>query len=123
MKGPILLAVHDQPRELDVIRGELTSRYGTDYTVIFESSPLSALRRLDALRTTPDASVLILFAASDMATMTGVEFLERAHDLHRHAQRVLLIPWNNRSASKPVLRMITQGRFDRYATIPTRSPD
>ena len=123
MRGPILLAVHDQPRELDVLRQELTGRYGTDYTVVCESSPLSALERLDALQTTPDASVLILFAGSEMAAMTGSEFLERAHELHRHAHRVLLIPWSNRSASKSVLRMITQGRFDRYATVPTRSPD
>lgn len=28
-----------------------------------------------------------------------------------------------RSASKPILRMISQGRFDRYASIPQRSPD
>ena len=123
MKAPILLAVHDQARELDVIRRELTSRYGTDYTIICESSPRSALRQLDALRATPDASVLILFAASEMAAMTGSEFLDRAHELHPHAQRVLLTPWSNRSASKPVLRMITQGRLDRYATVPTRSPD
>jgi thioredoxin reductase (NADPH) len=39
------------------------------------------------------------------------------------AQRVLLIPWSNRSATKPLLRMISQGRFDRYTTVPTRSRD
>jgi thioredoxin reductase (NADPH) len=75
------------------------------------------------LRATTGAHVLILFAASQMAMMRGTEFLERAHELHPHAQRVLLIPWSNRSASKPVLRMLSQGRFDRYTTVPSRSPD
>jgi thioredoxin reductase (NADPH) len=121
---PTLLAVHDQPAALDVIRRELTGRYATHYEIISEPSPESALQRLDALRqATPEAPVLALFAASDMSAMTGVEFLERAHELHPHARRVLLIPWSNRSASKPILRLISQGRIDRYATTPGRSPD
>jgi len=119
----ILLAVLDQPRDRRAIQRELTSRYATDYEIICEASPLSALQRLDALRAAPDARVLIVFAAGQMAAMTGAEFLHRAHELHPHAQRVLLIPWSNRSTSKPVLKMISQGRFDGYATVPTRSAD
>ena len=120
---PILLAVHDEPRERAAIQRELTSRYATDYEIICEDSPVAALQRLDALRAMPGAAVLVLFAASDMAAMTGVEYLQRAHELYPHARRVLLIPWSNRSASKPVLRMISQGRFDRYASVPSQSPD
>jgi thioredoxin reductase (NADPH) len=120
---PILLAVHDEPRDRDAIQRELTSRYAADYEIICEDSPVSALQRLDALRATPGAAVLVLFAASDMAAMSGVEYLQRAHEQHPHARRVLLIPWSNRSTSKPILRMISQGRFDRYATVPGRSPD
>jgi thioredoxin reductase (NADPH) len=123
MVKPTLLAVLDQPRDRQVIQHELTSRYATDYEIICESSPLSALQRLDALRAAPETRVLIVFAAGQMAAMTGTEFLQRAHELHPHARRVLLIPWSNRSTSKPLLRMISQGRFDRYATVPTRSPD
>jgi thioredoxin reductase (NADPH) len=120
---PTLLAVHDQPAALDVIRRELVGRYADDYEIICEQSPDSALQRLDARRTTPDAPVLALFAASDMTAMTGVEFLQRAHEMHPHARRVLLLPRRNRSASKPILRLISQGQFDRYATVPIRSPD
>lgn len=124
MTMPILLAVDDQPGALDVIRRELTGRYATDYQIICEDSPISALRRLAALRRAPpDAAVLILFAASDMTAMTGIEFLQRAHEMHPHARRVLLIPRSNRSASKPILRLISLGRIDRYATAPSWSPD
>ena len=123
MPKPILLAVHEQTVDREAMRRELTSRYSTDYEIVCEASPESALNRLQELRATAEAHVLILFAASDMSTMPGTEFLERAHELHPHAQRVLVIPWSNRSASKPILRMISQGRFDRYATVPTRSPD
>ena len=124
MATSTLLAVHDEPAALDVLCRELTGRYGTDYEIICEQSPVSALRRLVALRQeTPEAPVLALFAASEMTEMTGVEFLQRAHETHRHARRVLLIPQSNRSASKPILRLISQGWIDRYATTPSRSPD
>jgi thioredoxin reductase (NADPH) len=120
---PVLLVVHDNPDELRLIHQELTDRYARDYEIVCTDSPASALHRLAALRAVPEAAVLILFAASEMRMMSGVEYLRRAHDLHPHAQRVLLIPWSNRSASKPVLRLITEGRIDRYAMIPVRTPD
>src|SRR5215204_7330747 len=120
---PTILAVLDDPRDWQAIHLDLTSRYATDYEIICESSPLRALQRLDALRAASDAIVLIVLAAGQMAAMTGTEFLQQAHELHPHAKRVLLIPWSNRSTSKPVLRMISQGRFDRYANVPARSPD
>ena len=123
MTKPILLAVHDRQPDLDLIQGVLASRYAVDYEIICEESPMSALQRLEALRKVPAGPVLVLFAGSDMEAMTGVEYLRRAHALHPHAHRVLLIPWANRSESKPILRMISQGRFDRYASIPHRSPD
>src|SRR3954471_5193444 len=123
MAKPMLLAVHDQPRDLKLIRHELTGRYAADYEIICSDSPASALTRLEAVRDTPGAEVLAVFAASEMTAMTGIEFLRQAGDLHPHAQRVLLIPFSNRSASKPILRLISDGRIDRYVTTPTRLPD
>lgn len=123
MPKPILLAVHEQLTDREALQRELASRYSPGYEIICEASPVSALRRLDVLRATAEANVLIVFAASQMATMPAAEFLEQARKLHPHAQRVLLIPWSNRSSSKAVLRMISQGRFDRYTTVPSRSPD
>src|SRR3954447_12339303 len=108
MAKPILLAVHDRPSDLERVHHELTSRYVADYDIICEQSPAAALARLDAVGDTPGAAVLALFAASEMTAMTGIEFLRRARDLHPHAQRVLLIPFSNRSASKPILRLISQ---------------
>ncbi len=123
MVKPILFAVHEQTRELETIQRELASRYGTDYEIICEESVASALVRLDDLRATAGPQVLVLFAAEEMNAMTGIEYLRRAHDMHPHAQRVLLIPWRNRPASKPILRAVSLGRIDRFATLPTNPPD
>src|SRR4051794_1686820 len=108
MPKPILLAVHDRPGDLERVQHELTSRYAADYEIVCSDSPASGLTRLEAARVTPGAAVLAVFAASEMTAMTGIEFLQRARDLHPHAQRVLLIPFSNRSESKPILRLISQ---------------
>jgi thioredoxin reductase (NADPH) len=123
MAKPVLMAVHEQTRELNVLQRELADRYAADYEIMCEASAASALERLDALRVTADAEVLAVFAADEMTRMTGIEFLLRAQQRHPHAQRVLLIPWGNRSASKPILKAVSLGRIDRYATLPSRFPD
>ncbi len=123
MAKPVLMAVLEQTRELNVLQRELAGRYAADYEIICKASAASALERLDVLRVTADAEVLAVFAAHEMTGMTGIQFLQRAHQRHPHAQRVLLIPWGNRSASKPILKAISLGRIDRYATVPSRFPD
>jgi thioredoxin reductase (NADPH) len=122
MTKPILLVVDDQARELETIQRELLKRYAADYEVIAEPSAEAALGRLAALQAT-GGRVAILLAALQMAVMIGIEYLERAHELHPQAKRVLLIPWGNRSATKPILKAISLGRIDRYTTKPRRSPD
>jgi thioredoxin reductase (NADPH) len=123
MAKPVLMVVHEQTHELNMLERGLAGRYAADYEIICEASAASALDRLDRLRMTADAEVLAVFAAHEMTGTTGIQFLQLAHERHPHAQRVLLIPWGNRSASKPILRAISLGRIDRYATLPRRFPD
>src|SRR2546430_6632219 len=123
MTKPILMAVHDHPRELATIQRKLLGRYAADYEVIAEASATAALERLEALGGTAAARVVVLLAAHAMTGMTGIEYLQRAHALHPRAQRVLLLPWGNRSAIKPILTAISRGQVDRYATQPSRPPD
>lgn len=123
MAKPVLMAVHEEARELTMLQWELASRYAADYEIVCEATAASALERLDVLRATGDAEVLVVFAAHEMTGMSGIQFLRQARQRHPQAQRVLLIPWGNRSASKPILKAISLGRIDRYATVPSRFPD
>ncbi|MGZ6029135.1 MAG: FAD-binding protein, partial [Myxococcaceae bacterium] len=123
MTKPILMAVHEHPRELATIQRELLGRYAADYEVIVDASATAALERLETLRATADARVVVLLAAHAMTGMTGIEFLHQAHALHPRAQRVLLLPWGPRSAIKPILKAFSRGQIDRYATLPSRPPD
>ena len=59
--------------------------------------------------------------------MTGMDYLEQAHELHPHAKRVLLLThsvrWGDRSASQPIVTAVSLGQIDRYTTKPGASPD
>jgi thioredoxin reductase (NADPH) len=122
MQKPILFAVDDQPQDLATIQRELHKRYGADYQIVVESSPSAALQRLTTLRA-EGAQVIILLVAAALSEMAGVEYLARANDLFPYAKRVLLIPWGNRSATKPLLQAITLGQADRYIAKSARTPD
>ncbi len=122
MTIPILLAVDDRPDFLERVRLELGRRYGGDYRVEGESSPDEALRRLEAWRSAGE-EVIVLLAPVRMETLAGVEFLARAHEIHPHARRVLVVPPGNRSAAKPVLRAMSLGLIDHYVRTPAHSPD
>jgi len=52
MTKPILMAVHEHPRELATIQRELLGRYAADYEVIAEASASAAPERLEALPAT-----------------------------------------------------------------------
>ena len=51
------------------------------HQIVSETSPLSALERLDALREAGDR-VLIVFAPERMDIMSGAKFFKRARQLH-----------------------------------------
>lgn len=122
MSKPFLFVIDDQPQDLEMIAGELRKRYAADYEIAAESSPAAALQRLAAMQAA-GAQVIALLAAAAINEMAGIECLARAHELYPHAQRVLLIPWGNRSATKPVLQAITLGQIDRYVAKLNQTPD
>src|SRR5262249_26498881 len=89
MDMPVMLVVDEDTAQLRVVEQELGKRYSADYEVICEPSAAEALGKLEALKAT-DRQVAFLFADEAMSEMTGIEFMQRAHDLHPDAQRILL---------------------------------
>ncbi len=123
MKKPVLLAVDDDAITCDLLMGQLTKRYGADYSVVVESSASSALRRLRDLQAT-ETEVAIILADQGLREMTGAEFLVAAHGIHRVARRALLINWGeDRSAREPIMQACALGHADYYLAKPMHSPD
>lgn len=122
MPNPSLIVVDDQRPDLERIQGELIQRYAVYYDVIAETSPQAALRQLQTLRV-EGISVLIMLVSQQLASMNAMAFLEQAHLLHPRAKRVLLIPWGNRSATRPLFKSIALGQIDRFISKPSQPPD
>ena len=114
MTKPIFLVVDEQLVDLETVQQALLTRYGADYRVLAESSADGALQRLATL---DQATPIIVLAAMNL------DFLDQVHELQPLAKRVLLLPWGNRSRSKPILRAIALGRIERYAFKPDTTSD
>jgi thioredoxin reductase (NADPH) len=108
---PVLFVVDRDASSLDVLRSDLSRRFGNDFTVKGETSPESALAALQAMAAAnePVALLLVDDAASD--------FLARAHQLHPGAKRVLLVD-RDYSTTSPAVQAIALGRADYHIVRP-----
>jgi thioredoxin reductase (NADPH) len=73
---PIIFAVDDDASALGHVSTELERRYDRDYEVLYSTSALEALARLDELRAAGDRVALVL-AAQWTPELTGTELLGR----------------------------------------------
>ena len=121
---PLILAVDEDAEALARLTGEL-QRYARDYTVVCGPSTEAALRQLEAMRKRHDA-VAIVLAARGTQELKGEELLARAHDLHPHAKRALLIPWGgwaDEETADAIRTAMAVGHIDYYALKPWSEPD
>jgi thioredoxin reductase (NADPH) len=113
MSQPILFLVDDRPKVLEALAADLRRRFGADHRVLTEGSPGVALEEL--LRLAEQArEVAVVVAGQRMAELAGVPFLQRAHELHPSAKRVLLVGRREWTPTNPAVRAMTLGQIDTY---------
>jgi thioredoxin reductase (NADPH) len=85
---PALLIMDADPQARAVTESALARRFGADYRVVTANGPQAGL---DALERLAEHAEQVALVAADLHLpgMDGMEFLERAHLLHRDASRVL----------------------------------
>jgi thioredoxin reductase (NADPH) len=100
MLDPILFLLDPDAENLAEVDRVLRRRFGADYRVMAEQSPEAALESLERLKRQGEAVALV---AADLRLpgTDGVAFLARAHVLHRHAKRALLIAMDRRGTRIP----------------------
>src|SRR3954454_12002966 len=81
----VLFVVDREQSTLDRLVSDLRRRFGDDFTVVGETSQREGLDALEAMAEDGESVALLLVAE------TASEFLERAHELHPWAKRVLLV--------------------------------
>jgi thioredoxin reductase (NADPH) len=116
MQRPVLFAVDDERSVLDTLVADLRRRFGDAFSVLGDHSAAGALHALGELATNR-VPVALLIAGHDMGEMTAVDFLARAHELHRGAKRVLLVD-RDYSSTSPVVQAMTLGQADYHIIRP-----
>ena len=112
------LFIVDADREARIAtESVLSRRFGPDYRVITADSPQSGLKILTDLAQQGE-EVALIAADLGLPEMEAVEFLDRAHALHRCAMRALLVMMDKRGTRIPfwalesIERAMALGRID-----------
>jgi thioredoxin reductase (NADPH) len=116
MSQPILFVIDDDIGVVRALRGDLSRRFSQDFAVISESSAATGLATLRDLAE-DHQTVALLIVDHDMTEMRGVDFLERAHQMHPQAKRVLLVE-RDYSVRSPVVQAMILGQADYHLTKP-----
>ena len=117
MALPLILAVEDEDDVRGDLEGDLTKRYSADYQVLTSGSPERGLELLTTAQG-EKTDVAIVIASLRMRSMSGIDFLVRAHELHPMARRALLIRVSDAKAATVMEQAFTLNQVDSYITTP-----
>jgi len=119
---PVILIVDDETAPLAAMHDDLAGRYGGDYRVVSHATPGAALE--DLLRIKAEGGpVALLIADERMPGMTGIGFLQKAHEIHPAAQRALLIARGDQSSASAILQACAFNQIENYILKPYFPPE
>jgi thioredoxin reductase (NADPH) len=116
--APVLVIVDADQHARAVTESALVRRFAPDYRVLTAASAEAGLDTLARLAQTGD-DVALLAADLHLPGMGGIEFLQRAHRLHRGASRVLLVPMDRHHTRIPFSELETLRRATALGQIDT----
>ncbi|MBY8878819.1 FAD-dependent oxidoreductase [Actinacidiphila acidipaludis] len=115
----VLLTVDDDPGVSRAVARDLRRRYGERYRVVRAESGDSALDALKEIKLRGDL-VAVILADYRMPEMNGIEFLERAMDIHPGARRILLTAYADTGAAIDAINVVD---LDHYLLKPWDPPE
>ena len=113
---PVIFLVSADASVVRALESDLSRRFASDSRIVSAIGVVEGLERIRALSGTPDP-VALMIADQRMPGLTGVEFLERAHALHPHAKRILLMERDYTTAN-PIIPAMTHGQIDYHLAKP-----
>ncbi len=106
---PVLLVVDADAQARAETESALARRFGSDYSVLSADSVSAGLATLERLARAGTPVVLVA-ADLHLPDTGGVDFLERAHQLHRDTSRVLLVTMDRHGTRIPFTELATLQR-------------
>jgi len=122
MPDPILFVVDDEPAMLKCLSEALERRFGADYRVVTDPSPLAALARLEQACGRGEEVALVI-ANLRTAEMPGLEWLARARDLCPKSARCVLVGYGDSDGFAQVRRALALGQVETFLMRPCDNPE
>jgi thioredoxin reductase (NADPH) len=119
MPQPVFLVIAENGSVREGLSADLRRRFEADYRVVGVASPTTALTMLTELAHASQ-DVTLLIADERLTEMGAVDFLERAHELHPAAKRVLLVERGDWSSAHPAITAMALGQIDYHLYNPWR---
>jgi thioredoxin reductase (NADPH) len=114
---PVFFVVAEDGPRLEALTRDLQRRYDADYDVVGAAAAATALTMLKDFANT-GAGVALLIVDERLTEIPAVDLLERAHDLHPGAKRILLIERGDWSAAHPAVTAMATGQIDYHLYAP-----
>jgi thioredoxin reductase (NADPH) len=115
---PVVFVVDADPQARALTELALGRRFGPDYSVQSAGSASDGLASLERMAQS-DTPVALVAADLHLPGMGGIEFLDRAHELHRDASRVLLVAMDQHRTRIPFTELATLQRATALGWIDT----
>jgi thioredoxin reductase (NADPH) len=122
MADPILFVVDDDVETLASLAAALQRRFGADYRILTDASPVSALARLEQSCQQREAVALVV---ADVWTSerVGIEWLARVRQLYPRTPRCRLVSYGDVAAYPLVRRALVLGQVTTYLLKPWDHPE
>jgi thioredoxin reductase (NADPH) len=121
MEKPSIVVI-DDARTAAAMERDLRRRFEGDYQILAGVSPPEILQTLEQLHT-ERAQVALVMAGLWLPDTTGVAVLQRAHELHPQARRLLLTFYGDVRVQDPVVQALTLGQIDEHFGKPWGPPE
>jgi thioredoxin reductase (NADPH) len=122
MAEPIILVVETDPATRDWLGAALGRRFGSDYQVLTESWPASALARIGQ-ECGRGAQVALVIVGVTTPAMTDLDWLEHVHELCPRASRCAVIHYGDGQLYPMFRRALLLGQIDTYVVQPQGNPE
>lgn len=120
MTRPLLLAVEQDPAQLDLVEAQLQHAFGSDFRIRGELRAVDALQVLDGAAERGEP-VAVLLVDRTLPEAERTELFALARSRHPDARRALLIrwgDWSDRTTAAVILRAMAVGDINYYVLKP-----
>jgi len=117
-----IVVVDRDADERETLSGELSRRYGADYSIVVCGDPADLDSRMRELIAAGTPVALVIGGVGE-ADPDGIEVLERVRTIDRTVSRVAAVRWGEWDTARPIFDAISMGKIDHWVTRPVQRPD